>query len=138
VKTAALRTRVVAWIVPFLLGLATLAVAVRSVETLIDRGVINHFIVPLPSEVAEAFGRVIAEEDIAARFRLTFFEALTASAMITVIGIAVGLLLYRISLLRAATETWVAALASAPTGSCSPRSCSRRRCRRSSSASASG
>jgi ABC-type nitrate/sulfonate/bicarbonate transport system permease component len=115
----ALRTRrfsgFLAWIVPFLLGLGTLAVAIRSVETLINHGVINHFIVPLPSEVAEAFGRVIAEEDIADRFRLTFFEALTASAMITVIGIAVGLLLFRIHLLRAATETWVAALASAPT-----------------------
>jgi ABC-type nitrate/sulfonate/bicarbonate transport system permease component len=118
-KREALHTRkfsgFLAWIVPFLLGLGTLAVAIRSVETLIERGVINHFIVPLPSEVATAFGRVIVEEDIAGRFRLTFFEALTASAMITVIGIAAGLVLFRINVLRAATETWVAALASAPT-----------------------
>jgi ABC-type nitrate/sulfonate/bicarbonate transport system permease component len=108
-------TGFLAWILPFLLGLGALAAAIQSVEALIQHGVINHFIVPLPSEVAEAFSRVIAEEDIAERFRLTFFEAFTASAMITVIGIAVGLTLYRINLLREATETWVAALASAPT-----------------------
>jgi ABC-type nitrate/sulfonate/bicarbonate transport system permease component len=35
--------------------------------------------------------------------------------MIAVVGIAIGILLYRITLLRQATETWVAALASAPT-----------------------
>jgi NitT/TauT family transport system permease protein len=118
-KRAALRahrfTGIAASILPFLLGLGALAAAIGSVETLIRLGLINHFIVPLPSEIAEAFGRVIAEEDIAGRFRLTFLEALIASAMITVIGVAVGLLLFRISLLRAATETWVAALASAPT-----------------------
>jgi ABC-type nitrate/sulfonate/bicarbonate transport system permease component len=134
-RRPALHTRIVAWLVPFLLGLFTLAIAIRLIETLIRNGVINHFIVPLPSEVWDAFGRVVAEEDLAARFtmtvfgrdftilcpvcgerfRLTFFEAFTASAMITVIGVAVGLLMYRINLLREATETWVAALASAPT-----------------------
>jgi NitT/TauT family transport system permease protein len=71
--------------------------------------------VPLPSQVALAFGRVIEEEDIAERFRLTFFEAFTAGVMITVVGVAIGIVLYRVALLRRATETWVAAMASAPT-----------------------
>jgi ABC-type nitrate/sulfonate/bicarbonate transport system permease component len=35
--------------------------------------------------------------------------------MITVIGVSLGFLLFRINILRQATETWVAALASAPT-----------------------
>src|SRR5215467_12540126 len=35
--------------------------------------------------------------------------------MIAVVGISIGVLLYRINILRRATETWVAALASAPT-----------------------
>jgi NitT/TauT family transport system permease protein len=109
------RTRSFAWMLPLALGLGALAVAIAAVEALIRTGVINHFIVPLPSEVAEAFGRVIAEEDIVERFRLTFFEALAAGAMITAFGVALGLLLYRVSLLREATETWIAALASAPT-----------------------
>ena len=102
-------------VVPLALGLGTFILAIVAAELLIRAGVINRFIVPLPSEVAASFGRVIAEEDIVNRFRLTFLEALTAGAMITVVGVLLGLLLYRVQLLRQATETWVAALASAPT-----------------------
>ncbi len=97
------------------LGFGTLVIAILAVEVLIRIGVINRFIVPLPSQIALAFGRVIAEEDIGERFRLTFFEAFTAGVMITVVGVAIGILLYRVNLLRQATETWVAAMASAPT-----------------------
>jgi ABC-type nitrate/sulfonate/bicarbonate transport system permease component len=105
------RTRVF----PFALGLGALVAAILAVEALIRIGAINRFIVPLPSQIALAFGRVIVEEDIAGRFRLTFLEALAAGAMITVVGVSLGLLLFRINILRRATETWVAALASAPT-----------------------
>ena len=108
---AAARDRVV----PLALGLGTLVVVIAAVELLIRIDVINRFIVPMPSQIAASFERVILEEDIIGRFRLTFFEALTAGAMITVVGVAIGLLLYRVNLLRLATETWVAALASAPT-----------------------
>ena len=102
-------------LLPPALGLGALFAAIAAVEALIRAGVINRFIVPMPSQVAASFGRVILEEDILNRFRLTFFEAFTAGAMITIIGILIGLLLYRVQLLRAATETWVAAMASAPT-----------------------
>jgi NitT/TauT family transport system permease protein len=112
VSVAALtRTRVV----PLALGLGALVAAILAVEALIRIGAINRFIVPLPSQIALAFGRVIVEEDIAGRFRLTFLEALAAGAMITVVGVSLGLLLFRVNILRRATETWVAALASAPT-----------------------
>ncbi len=102
-------------IFPLALGIGALAAAILSVEVLIRIGVINRFIVPLPSQIAPAFERVIVEEDIVERFRLTFFEAFTAGAMITVVGVSLGFLLFRINILRQATETWVAALASAPT-----------------------
>ena len=108
---AVTRTRVF----PLALGLGALAAAILAVEVLIRIGAINRFIVPLPSQIATAFERVIVEEDIAARFQLTFFEALAAGAMITVVGVLLGLLLFRIDILRRATETWVAAMASAPT-----------------------
>jgi len=108
---AVTRTRVF----PLALGLGALAAAILAVEVLIRIGAISRFIVPLPSQIATAFERVIVEEDIAARFRLTFFEALAAGAMITVVGVSLGLLLFRINILRRATETWVAAMASAPT-----------------------
>src|SRR5712675_1353858 len=108
---AVTRTR----IFPLALGLGALAAAILAAEVLIRVGVINRFIVPLPSQIVPAFERVIVEEDIAERFRLTFFEAFTAGAMITVVGVLTGLLLYRVQLLRQATETWIAAMASAPT-----------------------
>ena len=111
--TAALTTR--DRLLPLALGLGAFILAIVAAEGLIRAGLVNRFIVPLPSEVAASFGRVITEEDIVNRFRLTFLEALTAGAMITVVGVLVGLLLYRVRLLRQATETWIAAMASAPT-----------------------
>jgi NitT/TauT family transport system permease protein len=102
-------------LLPAALGFGTLVAFIAAAEVLIRAGAINRFIVPMPSQIAESFGRVITEEDILGRFRLTFLEAFTAGAMITVVGVLIGLLLYRVTLLRLATETWIAALASAPT-----------------------
>jgi NitT/TauT family transport system permease protein len=100
---------------PAALGLGSLLISIIVIEMLIRAGAINRYIVPLPSQVALSFGRVITEEGVFARFRLTFIEALAAGALIAVVGISVGILLYRVKLLRLACETWVAAFASAPT-----------------------
>jgi ABC-type nitrate/sulfonate/bicarbonate transport system, permease component len=97
------------------LGVGTLLVFLAAVEILIRFGAINNYIVPTPIQVAFAFERIILDEDIGARFLLTFTEAFTAGLMITVVGVLAGVLLYRFDLLRRATETWIAALASAPT-----------------------
>jgi len=102
-------------LVPLALGLGTLIVLIALMEALIRAGAINKFIVPTPLEIAGAFGRVIVEEDIPHRFLVTAREALWAAALLVVFGIGIGVLLYRVQLLRDATETWVAALASAPT-----------------------
>jgi len=96
------------------LGLATLALAIAIVQALIASGRINRFIVPLPTEIAASFGRVIVEEHVLSRFLLTAGEALAAGLLLTVVGISIGVLLNRFRLLRLACETWVAALASAP------------------------
>jgi NitT/TauT family transport system permease protein len=98
-----------------LAGLAALTFSILAVELLIRVGVINRYIVPLPSQIAGAFERVIVEEGIPHRFLLTFGECLGAGVLLTVIGVSGGVLLHRFYLLRLATETWVAALASAPT-----------------------
>lgn len=100
---------------PFVLGFGGLVLFIVAIEILIRVGLINRYIVPLPSQIFGAFERVIVEEDIAGRFRLTFIESLVAGLMITAIGIASGMFLYRFELWRRATETWIAALASAPT-----------------------
>ena len=100
--------------VPPLVGFASLILFLVAVEILIRVGVINQFIVPLPSEVAASFGRVIVEEDILHRFLLTAWECLAAGVLLSVFGVAIGVLMHRVHLLRLACETWVAAMASAP------------------------
>jgi NitT/TauT family transport system permease protein len=99
---------------PTLVGLGCLVFALLAVEILIRLGAINRFIVPLPSEVAASFERVITEEDILHRFLLTAWECFAAGVLLTVFGIALGVLMYRVTVFRLACETWVAAFASAP------------------------
>jgi ABC-type nitrate/sulfonate/bicarbonate transport system permease component len=99
---------------PFFLGFGSFVAFVLLMEIVIRVGLLNRFIVPLPSEIAVSFERIILEEDVLGRFIATGTEALIAAVMLTVVGVSGGVLLYRVRLLRAATETWVAALASAP------------------------
>jgi ABC-type nitrate/sulfonate/bicarbonate transport system permease component len=101
-------------VAPVLFGLVCLAAAVALIEVMINAGMINRFIVPLPSDIGRSFERIIVEENVLARFLLTCGEALMASLLLTVVGISLGVLLHRVKLLRLATETWIAALASAP------------------------
>src|SRR4030081_2179079 len=100
---------------PAVLGILTLIAAISSVELLIRVGVINRFIVPLPSQIVASFERVIVEEGILEGFWLTLREAFWATVLLTVFGVGIGAALHRIHILRLATETWVAAFASAPT-----------------------
>jgi ABC-type nitrate/sulfonate/bicarbonate transport system permease component len=84
------------------------------VEIFIRLGLINRFIVPLPSEVAASFGRVIVDEDILHRFLQTAWECFASGVLLTVFGVALGAAMHRLPLFRRACETWVAAFASAP------------------------
>jgi NitT/TauT family transport system permease protein len=99
---------------PAALGVGSLVGFIVLVELLIRVGLINRFIVPMPSEIIAAFPRVIVEEHVLQRFMLTAAEALSATVLVTVLGVGGGVLLHRYLLLRLATETWVAAIAAAP------------------------
>lgn len=99
---------------PMVLGLGSLLVAGGGLELMLRLGILNPFIIPPPSAVLASLLRVIVEESIPERFLLTAGEALIAGVMISVVGIAAGLLLSRVTLLRRAMETWVAAFAAAP------------------------
>jgi NitT/TauT family transport system permease protein len=99
---------------PPALGLGTALAALLVIEIMIRVGLINRFIVPLPSQIAASFWRVVVEEDVASRFLLTCGEALAADLLLTVAGVSTGVLLYRVRILRRACETSIAALASAP------------------------
>ena len=100
--------------VPVLFGIACLLAVVVLLEILIRFGFISRFIVPTPLDIVGSFGRIIVEEHVGSRFLLTFGEALGATALLTVFGISFGVLLHRVRLIRLATETWIAAMASAP------------------------
>jgi NitT/TauT family transport system permease protein len=101
------------WFAP-LLGIGTIVAAVLVVELIIRIGVISRITIPLPSDILLAFPRVIVEEDVLSRFLLTAGEAIAASVLVTIFGIAGGVMLHQFRLLRAATETWIAAIAAAP------------------------
>src|SRR6266566_5002603 len=100
--------------VPAALGLGSFVAFIALVELLIRVGVVNRFIVPMPSDIIAAFPRIIAEEEVLQRFLLTAGEAFSASILVTIAGVAGGVVLHRYNLLRLATETWVAAIAAAP------------------------
>ena len=65
-----------------------------------------------PRRSRGAFERVIVEEDIPHRFLVTARESAAGRRCCSPsFGIGIGVLLYRVKLLRDATETWVAAMA---------------------------
>jgi NitT/TauT family transport system permease protein len=102
---------------PAVLGIGSFVAFLLLVELLVQFDVaivFNRFVTPPPSEVIAAFPRVITEEHVLSRFFLTAGEALAASVLVTIFGVAGGVLLYQFNLLRLATETWVAAIAAAP------------------------
>ncbi len=84
------------------------------VEILLRVGLLNRFVVPLPTEIAASFGRLFAEEHLLVRFLTTSRECLYAMVLLAIIGIAAGAALQHMPLLRRACETWIASLASAP------------------------
>ena len=101
-------------VIPVVFGVACLLALVALIEVLIRVGLINPFIVPKPTDIVMSFERIIMEENILPRFFLTCGEALMASLMLSVAGISIGVLLHKSRIMRLATETWVAAVASAP------------------------
>jgi NitT/TauT family transport system permease protein len=101
------------WASP-LVGFGSFMLILTAVEILIRAGLINRYIVPLPSQVAASFWRVITEEDILHRFLFTAWECFAAGVLLIVFGIVIGILFHRVRLLRSACENWVGAMAAAP------------------------
>ena len=95
-------------------GVLTTLAVIGLVEAAIRSGLINAFIVPLPSQVMLAVPRIVAEENVLHRFWQTTQEIFAASMLLAAIGVGSGMLLYRFVALRLACETWVGALAAAP------------------------
>ena len=101
-------------------GFASLLAFLLIAEALIRADAISRFIVPPPSEIIGSIYRIVTEEHVPRRFLVTAAECLAAGGLITVFGIAGGVLMHRFRLLQEAVETWVAAMASAPVVLCYP------------------
>jgi len=114
-STAFARSRFGSRFGPALLGFGTLVGLIALMQGLIYFGVLNEFIVPYPIDIFRAFERIIVEEHVFDRFLLTLQECVTAAVLLAIFGISIGAILYKVDLLRRATETWVAAAAAAPT-----------------------
>ncbi len=99
---------------PRIVGLAAVVVTLLLAEFMIQGGLVNRFIVPPPSEVIEAFYRIVFERHVFVRFLTTAGEFLVAGAMLTLFGVAGGVLMHRFKVLQQAIETWVASAAAAP------------------------
>ena len=97
-----------------LVGATATVAVIALVELLIRVGLINQFIVPLPSQIIASIPRIIAEEHVLERFWQTMQEVLWASVLLALFGISTGALFYKFRMLRLACESWVAALAAAP------------------------
>lgn len=99
---------------PALAGAASLVAVTALVEVLIRLGAISRHVVPLPSQVAAALPRIVAEEEVLGRFLTTAGEAAAAGLLLAAVGIPAGVLLYRARVLCAAVEGWIGAMAAAP------------------------
>jgi len=97
-----------------LVGFGTFVAFLLAIEAVIRIGWLNRFIVPPPSEIIASFGRLFTEEHVLYRFFFTAGECFIAGVMVTICGVAIGVVMQRYSLLQRACEIWVAAFASAP------------------------
>ena len=99
---------------PILLGAGTIIGAFVLLEVLLRYGVVNKYVVPLPSQVLMALERIVVEENILGRIRETAWEMFVSCIAVIVLGVPIGSLLYRWRSLRQAVLDWVAAMAAAP------------------------
>ncbi len=99
---------------PILLGASTFIGAFVALEVLLRYGVVNKYVVPLPSQVLMSLERIVVEENIVGRMRDTAWEMFVSCIAVIVLGVPMGALLYRWQPLRRALLDWVAALAAAP------------------------
>jgi NitT/TauT family transport system permease protein len=97
-----------------LLGVGTIVGALAVAQVMISAEIISPYIVPLPTEILASFWRVITEEGAPGRFLVTVGETLAAGCLIILVGMPIGLSLYRWPRLRLAFEPWLGAMAAAP------------------------
>lgn len=95
-------------------GLAGLACVAAAMELAVRVGWLNPSVIAPPSSLPEAFGYLWREGEGLEAFLLTVAQAGAATAIAFVVGLPLGVLLWRRRTLRDAFEPWLAALFAAP------------------------
>ena len=101
-------------VLPLALRLGLVLAFFVLLELAILAGLVNRYVVPLPSEIFVALWRIVAEEQALLYFAITVLEVLAAAVLLVAIGIPAGVLLAYRSLLWQAWGNWVAGFAAAP------------------------
>ena len=95
-------------------GLLLVLSLILALEGLIGAGMINRFLMPLPSSIAASFPVLVLREGLAGRFAATFAETFAAALFASFVGMLLGWALYRWDLARSAYLSWVVGIAAAP------------------------
>lgn len=100
---------------PVVAGLGTLLLLAVVCEIAIAAGLISPFVIPLPSRVVLAIGKLWTVQDLPLAFGVTLAEAATAVALATLVAVPAGYVMWRLPVLGAAYRPWLGALFAAPT-----------------------
>lgn len=95
-------------------GLAGLAVVLLAIEGAVAAGWLPPTSVPPPSALPTAFVSLWRQDGVTWPFLLTIWQAVTATVIATLVGVPIGVALWRRPALRVAYEPWLGALFSAP------------------------
>jgi ABC-type nitrate/sulfonate/bicarbonate transport system permease component len=99
---------------PVGVGLLGLAAVAAALEAATATGLVSPLIVAPPSRLPGAFVKLWAEGQIGQSFLATLAQALAATALAVLVGLPLGILLWRRPVLGAAYETWLGAAFAAP------------------------
>ncbi len=99
---------------PVVISWSVLAIALILLELAIVLGLASEYIVARPTVVISSLGRLFAEDGLGWAFLITIAQTATAVFVAILVGLPLGLLLYRYRILGRAYRGWLAALFAAP------------------------
>lgn len=85
------------------------------VELVVTAGLISPFVIPPPSRVVLAVGKLWTTENLPGAFAITLGEATSAVAIATIVAVPAGYAMWRVPVFGAAYRPWLGALFAAPT-----------------------
>jgi NitT/TauT family transport system permease protein len=100
---------------PVVAALGALVVLAAIIEAVVAAGLISPLVVPRPSAIVLAIGKVWTRENLPLAFAETLAEAAAATALAAAVAIPAGYLMWRFAVLGHAWRPWLGGLFAAPT-----------------------